>query len=183
VNTIRIGTDAQLVFARAAHVITVLIIELYAVKTDVEKVTVSRVKVDFEHETYRESDWFVFLEEVHLIGLAVKTSADGNDLFIGPSAHERELDRLADIRDPVHRAWSHTQSDAFLRSDQRIIEPNDDLADTAERVFCLLVVIVKLKAANRATLTKIDSDCVVFSGVKRNKPHVPIIVSVVIAIE
>ena len=130
-----VGVDSTLVSSCDAHVVPVLIVQLYAVQADIEEVSMRGVEVDFEKEANWHRDWLTLLEVVHLGCLGVKTALHRNDFFVRPALHVGDLDRLTDVVHSVDGAWSNSQCDALLWCHEFVVEADDDLSGAAKGVL------------------------------------------------
>ena len=134
-NTCWVSIDFELVLACAANFESILVIDFNSIETDVEKVAMGRIQIQFEHETHRHRNWLILLHVLNLVGLRVQTSLDWYDLVSLPALRVGQFYLLADIFDSIDSARSYPKCDTFLGCHKLVVETDNHLLGTSKRVF------------------------------------------------
>jgi len=113
-DTCWVGIDFELVLASATNIESILVIDFNSIETNVEKVAMRRIQIQFKHETHRHRNRIIFLQVLNLVGLRVQTSLDWYDLVGLPALSVGQFYLLPDVFDPVDSAWSYPKGDTFL---------------------------------------------------------------------
>ena len=90
---------------------------------------------------------------------------------------------MADIETRYHLTRAFPQGDPFFRSHKHIINFNDHLAGSSETVFDGFVVVIELNSLDVPYFPQVNQNSVILSFVKRYKPHVAVVSSIVFVVE
>jgi len=144
---------------------------------------VRREQVYSETEPDRNLNGFVFLEDRLAIGTHTQQSLNRHNLLLGPTLSEGHSHGLRYVKFREHVAWRFTKSYASFWRHQFVVDLDDHLPGSSQSVFVGLVVVVESECRDGSLLAQLDRDLVVFTLVERHQPHVPVVDSVVSAIE
>ena len=118
-----------------------------------------------------------------MVGLSVKAPLHRDYLLISPSKHIWKLDRLCNVLYAVHSAWCDSQRNSFLGCHQPIVKTNYDLAGSSQSILYRLVVVVEPDCRYGTDFAKVNPNCMIFTSIEWDKPHVSVIGRVVFTIE